>query len=34
MDSEMFIGQKRYIEKFVKDIIVYYVAEDLDKYKM
>jgi hypothetical protein len=30
----MFIGQKRYIEKFVKDIIVYYVAEDLDKYKM
>lgn len=34
IDQEIFYGENRYVEPFIKNVFEYYVKEDLDKYKL
>lgn len=34
IDEEIFYGENRYVEPFIKNVFEYYVKEDIDKYKI
>lgn len=34
IDEEIFYGENRYVEPFIKEVFEYYVKEDIEKYKL
>jgi len=34
MDKEMFVGEQRFVEKFIRDFMEFYAKEDLTTFKL